>query len=355
MVAAFAILSLDDSLAIHRRREVIMTPIPALALLFAAAPATLSPLALPGVDGHVGFDDLRFSAELHRVLVPAGRTGRLELVEPGKHQVAEIAGFSASRGSGRGHGEGTTSADAGEGLVFASDRTQRTVVVADPMARRVIARAKLGGGPDYVRWVGPTHEVWVTEPGEKVIETFRVEGSAPPRLTRTGTIEVPDGPESLEIDPGRRRAYTNTWHGETIAIDLESRGIVGRWKNGCKGSRGLAVDVERAFVLVGCDEGEAVLLDAGHGGKVMGRAPTGDGVDIIAYDGRLSHLYVPGGEAADLTVIGVTGAGALDVLGKVETARDAHCVTADDLGDVYVCDPARGRLLTFRDPFPASR
>lgn len=327
----------------------------ASAVALAAAPSVLSPLALPGVDGYVGFDDLRFSAELHRVLVPAGRTGRLELVEPGKREVDEIAGFSASRGGRRGHGEGTTSADAGQGLLFASDRTQRALFVVDPAAKRIVARAKLGGDPDYVRWVGPVREVWVTEPGERVIETFRVEGGAPPKLTRTGIIEVPDGPESLEILPGRRRAYTNTWHGETVAIDVESRGIVGHWKNGCRGSRGLAVDAERGFVFVGCDEGEAVLLDAGHDGKVLGRAATGDGVDIIAYDPRLSHLYVPGGEAADLTVLAVTGDGALRVLGKLPTARDAHCVTADDLGNVYVCDPAQGRLLTFRDPFPASR
>jgi DNA-binding beta-propeller fold protein YncE len=228
-------------------------------------------------------------------------------------------------------------------------------VIADPATRRIVARAALGGGPDYVRWVGATREVWVTEPGRKVIETFRVEGRAPPRLAPTGTIEVPDGPESLEIDPGQRRAYTNTWHDATLAIDLESRAIVGRWRNGCSGSRGLAVDAERGFVYVGCDEGKAVVIDAAHDGQVIGQAPTGGGVDIIAYGSKLSHLYVPGGEAADLTVIGVGNGGALHVLGKMATARGAHCVAADDLGNLYVCDPAKGRLLVFRDPFPASR
>lgn len=327
----------------------------ALAVALAATPVTLSPLALPGGGGPVGFDDLRYSADLQAVLVPAGRTGRLDLVDPRSQAVEEIGGFSESRPGGRGHGEGTTSADTGEGLVFASDRTQRTVVVADPATKRIVARAKLGGGPDYVRWVGSRREVWVTEPGRKVIETFRLDGKAPPQLTRTGAIEVPDGPESLEIDPVRRRAYTNTWHDRTIAIDLESRRIVGRWTNGCAGSRGLALDERRGFLFVGCDEGKAVLLDAGHGGKVLGQAKAGDGVDIIAYGARLSHLYVPGGEAADLTVVGVDGGGALDVLGKVPTAPDAHCVTADDLGNVYVCDPTQGRLLTFRDPFPPSR
>jgi hypothetical protein len=332
-----------------------MRPIHAVTLLLGAAPVALSPLPLPGADGYVGFDDLRFSRELRVLLVPAGGTGRLDLVEPERQAVDSISGFSTARGPGRGHDEGTTSADGGAGLLFATDRTQRALVVADPAAKRIVSRARLGGGPDYVRWVEPTREVWVTEPGQKVIEIFRVEGSAPPKLTRTGAIEVPDGPESLEIAPRERRAYTNTWHGETVAIDLEKRGIVARWKNGCKGSRGLAVDAERGLVFVGCDEGVAVALDAAHDGEVLGRASTGGGVDIIAYDARLSHLYVPGGDAADLTVVGVTGTGSLDVLGKLPTARDAHCVAADDRGNVYVCDPEKGRLLTFRDPFPASR
>ncbi len=327
----------------------------ALSIGLAAAPVTLTPIALPGADGPVGFDDLRYSPALHAALVPAGRTGRLDLVDPRTHAVEEIGGFSVSPPGGRGHGEGTTSADGGDGLVFASDRTQRAVVVADPATRRIVARATLGGGPDYVRWAEPTGEVWVTEPGRKVIETFRLEGKAPPRLTPTGTIEVPDGPEALEIDPVRRRAYTNTWHDSTVAIDLASRAVVARWKNGCEGARGLALDARRGFLFVGCDEGKAVLLDAAHDGKVLGRASAGDGVDVIAYSAELSHLYVPGGEAADLTVVGVDGGGALNVLGKVPTAPDAHCVTADDLGNVYVCDPRRGRILAFRDPFPRSR
>ena len=322
--------------------------------IVAAVPVSLASLDLPGADGPVGFDDLRFSSDLRRVLVPAGRTGRVDLVDPASRAVEDIGGFSESRATTRGHGEGTTSADTGQGLVFASDRTRRELVVADPAARRIVARVKLAGGPDYVRWVGPSREVWVTEPGKKVIETFRVEGASPPRLTRTGAIDVPDGPESLEIDPAHRRAYTTTWHDATIAIDLGSRSIVGRWKNGCEGARGLAVDAQRGFVLVGCDEGRAVVLDANHDGKQLGRAPSGQGVDVIAHSASLSHVYVPGADAADLTVMALGNDGALEVLGKVPTERGAHCVTADDLGNVYVCDPAHGRLLTFRDPFPAA-
>lgn len=78
-------------------------------------------------------------------------------------------------------------------------------------------------------------------------------------------------------------------------------------------------------------------------------------MDVIAYAADLSHLYVPGADAADLTVIGVGTNGALTVLGKFPTAHEAHCVTADDRKNAYLCDPEHGRLLVLRDPFPASR
>lgn len=326
----------------------------ALAAVLLAAFA-VTPIPLPGVQAGAGFDDLRFSADLHRVIVPGGRSGRLFLLDPKTHAAEPIAGFSASAEGARGHSEGTTSADAGGGLIFASDRTARALLGVDLAAKRIVARIGLGAVPDYVRWVAPLREVWVSEPGAKRIETFRVEGAAPPKFVSAGTIDVADGPESLEIDGQRRRAYANTWHDSTVAIDLGSRAIAAQWKNGCAGARGLALDVKRGLAFVGCQEGKAVALDLEHDGKVLGTAAAGKGVDVIAFGDKLSHLYVPGAEAATLTVVGVGARGELTVLGTVATAPDGHCVAADDAGNAYVCDPGKGRLLLFHDAYPASQ
>ena len=56
------------------------------------------------------------------------------------------------------------------------------MVVVDPATRRIVAREKLGGTPDYVRWVAPLREIWVTEPGAKAIEMWRLTGKDPPKL-----------------------------------------------------------------------------------------------------------------------------------------------------------------------------
>jgi DNA-binding beta-propeller fold protein YncE len=328
-----------------------MTAMILLGALLLAAGESMTPLPLPGGEGGIGFDDLRFSPELGKVLVPGGRSGRLDLVDPKTRAILAIEGFTSSRDGGRGHSQGTTSADFGDGLVFASDRSEQSLVVVDPASRRIVGRVKLGGSPDYVRWVAPMREVWVSEPGSKTIETFRLAGKSPPRLEPAGNIEVADGPESLEIDPPRHRAYANTWHDTTVGIDLGSRAVAVRWPNGCKGARGLALDQARGFAFVGCTEGKAVVLDVAHDGKQLGSAKTGDGVDIIAFNAKLSHLYVPGAKAANLTVLGVGDGGELKLLGTVPAAADAHCVAADEEGNAYVCDPGKGRLLLFRDQY----
>jgi hypothetical protein len=309
-------------------------------------------LALPGGDGGIGFDDLMWAPSLHRVLAPAGRTGKLDLIDPSTQKVDSVAGFStdADKFAG-GHGEGTTSADAGGGMVFASDRSRGEVELVDPKAMKITGRVKLAGGPDYVRWVEPTKEVWVTEPNKKQIEVFAFDAG---KLVHKGAIDVPGGPESLVVDATRGRAYTHTWNDATVAIDLAKHKEVERWKNGCKGSRGIALDETRALLFVGCDEGKATALDLAHGGKQVGAADTGKGVDIIAYNPTLAHLYVPGGDSATLTILGVAANGTLSVLGSVAAAPDSHCAAVDDANHVYVCDPKQGALLVVADPFPAS-
>ena len=310
-------------------------------------------LPLPGGEGGIGFDDLMFSPALHRVLAPAGRTGKLDLIDPKTQKIESVSGFSTDADKfGGGHGEGTTSADVGGGVVFASDRSRTEVAIVDPKTAKITATAKLAGGPDYVRWVEPLHEVWVTEPGKKQIERFTFDKG---KLAHAGAIDIAGGPESLVIDATRGRAYTHTWEDATVAIDLAKHAEVARWKNGCKASRGIALDEKRGLLFVGCDEGKAFALDVTHDGKQVGSATTGKGVDIIAYNPTLAHLYVPGGDSATLSIVAVGAGGKLDVLGSVAVAADSHCVAVDDLGHAYVCDPKHGTLLVVTDPYPATK
>ncbi len=329
----------------------------AMALLFAASAACAQPfrgevIAIADDKKGIGFDDLRYSLSLHRVLVPAGRTGNLVLVDPSTHQRSVVAQLSKEEAYG-GHGEGTTSADEGEGALCAIDRTSKEVVIIDPAAHRIVARMPLGGSPDYVRYVAPTRELWVTEPDSERIEIFAI---SPKRdaLTSVAAIAIPGGPESLVIDAAGGRAFTHLWSGTSIVIDLRTRKIAAKWPNRCNGSRGIAYDERSHILFAGCAEGKAVVMDAAHGGAVLATASAGSGVDIIDYDPVRRHLYLPGGSSATMTIFSVSTNGALTPLATTPTAHGAHCVTSDGK-DAFVCDPDRGRILVVHDSFPAAK
>jgi hypothetical protein len=322
----------------------------------APTPAHLKsiPVTLPGGTGGIGFDDLTFVPELGKVLVPAGRSGNLDLIEPASGKITPIGGFQKSEAGKGGHGEGTTSADFGRGRIFAIDRTALKLVVLDPKAGKIVASAPLASSPDYVRFVAPTGEVWVTEPDSERIEVFSLAAAGEPVPTHAAFIAVPGGPEALLIDGARGRAYTHLWKGTTLALDLKSREIVSRWSSGCAGSRGVALDAKRGFLFVGCAEGGAAVLDLGHDGKVLDVLHFGAGTDIIAFDPARSHLYVPASKTGEMAIAAVSPAGKLTVLATAPTAQGGHCVVIDGAGRAWVCDPQHGQLLLVRDNLPAS-
>ena len=291
----------------------------------------------------IGFDDVRYSPSLHRVLIPAGRTGSIVLIDPSIQTTTAMTGLSKEESYGRGHGEGTTSVDEGEGALYATDRTAQEVVVINSASRTITARAKLAAGPDYVRYVAPTHELWVTEPDADRIEIFTISP-----LRHVAFVSVEGGPESLLIDAKGGRAFTHLWSGSSVVINVRSRRITDKWRNGCEGSRGIAYDERSQFLFAACAEGKAVVMDAAHGGKVLATARSGSGVDIIDYDPVRRHLYFPAARSATLTIFGVAGNGTLSELSTSPIVRSAHCVTTDGK-DAYVCDPNGGRILIVRD------
>lgn len=308
------------------------------------APATIP---IPGGESGIGFDDLRYSLSLGRVIVPAGGAEAIALVEPGTWKLTQIDGLGARQEFGGGHDAGVTSVDEGRGFLFAADRGTQRLLVVDPKDGRVVNSGGLAGSPDYVRWIEPTGEVWVTEPDKDRIEIFRLEGN-PPRPVHDDFLEVPGGPESLVVDVARGRAYTNLWKSTTVVVNVKNRGTLAKWPNGCEGSRGIALDAERGYVFVGCAEGAGVTLDA-KTGKILGKLRTGNGIDIIDYSPRLRHLYLPGGKSATMGIAAVSATGALTLLGEIPTAAGGHCVVADASGNAYVCDPKAGRLLVVPD------
>lgn len=329
-----------------------------IAVLLAAA--ILSPVAVAASPhtrhvpisshgGPLGFDDMGYAPALHRILVPAAQSGALALIDPRDQHVTEWRHVVPPGPAAGHHDAGTTSAVMGDGLMFVSDHSDQAVVALDPHTHRSVARAHLASGPDYVRYVAPLHQVWVTEPEASQIERFAVHGGAHPSLKRVGAISVPGGPEALVVDAAHGVAYTNQWKDHTLQISLHHPRVVASWPNTCEGSRGLALAPSHGLLFVGCKEGKVVALDPAHGGKVVAHAAVGAGVDIIAWNAHLSHLYAPGAKAATLSVVALGPGPTLHVAATVPAAPHAHCVATDGRDHAYVCDPPKGAVIVYTD------
>ena len=333
----------------------------AFGLLVACARATPreaarapSSVALPDGTPGIGFDDLRYSPTLGKLLVPSGRSGRLNLVDPRTLAVTSVSGFSAEREYGGGHDDGATSVDEANGKLYVTDRTARTIVVVDATSLRRERTLRIGAEPDYVRVVSRARELWVTEPDAERVEVFALDAQGMPAAAATALIPVKNGPESLVVDTRRGRAYTHRWSHSTVAIDFRTHAIVAEWPNGCEAARGIALDEAHGWLFTACREGTATVLDVAHDGKLLSSLRRGAGFDVIGYSPALGHLYLAGGDCRCLVVLGVDVTGTLSLLEETRAPETTHCAAADDQGHAWLCDPRGGQLVRVTDTHPAT-
>lgn len=302
---------------------------------------------VPDAGSGIGFDDLRYSADLHRVLAPGGRSGRLDLIDPDTLAVTSIAGFGVTNAYSGGHEDGPTSVEEALGRLYVTDRTTQKLVVVDPTKQSIVGAAMLATTPDYVRFVAATKELWVTEPGAQQVEVFKVGDDGLPG--HVAVISVENGPESLVVDETRGRAYTHHWQSSTMAIDVHTRAVVAEWPNGCAASRGIALDEARGWLFSGCSEGTAAVLDVAHDGRILSTIARGSGFDVIGYSAVLGHLYLAGTKCSCLVMLGVDAGAQLTFLDRLDAPSSTHCAAADDVGHAWVCDPDGGQLFRVDD------
>ena len=315
-------------------------------------------IAIPGGSTGIGFDDLMYSAKLHRVLAPSGWTGNVNLINPDTLEVTTISGFSSDPSWKSGDDtRGVGSADEGNGFVFGGDRTSTEIGVIDPAQKKIIAKVPTKGYPDYIRYVERTGELWVAEPFAGQIEVFK--GAKDGALVSDGTIPVPGGPESLVIDQTKGLALTmHLFAGEVVAIDVSTRKQIGVWPTGCGSSHGLvAVDEQRGFVFPGClERARGVVLDLNSAGALVDEHQIStSGSTLVAFSSKLRHFYMRGDPGLPLAFLGVSAAGKLTPLNTFDSVQKAHCLAADDVGGVWTCDWNAGEIVRYKDPYPASK
>jgi DNA-binding beta-propeller fold protein YncE len=322
---------------------------------------TIEELRLPGANGIVTLDYFAFDRATGRLWVPAGNTASVDVIEG--TSIQRIEGFATAEIElhGKRGRLGPSSVSLGDGVVFVGNRADRKICALDAFTQKTLDCLAVAGptdgwaaAPDAVVYVAATKELWVTRgfPPLGIASSDRalaiIDASNPSALRPKGTLPLDASAEGYAVDVARGLFYTSLEEtGETIAIDVRTRTIRGRWRSGCKEPHGLALERARGLVFVACDD-RVVTLDAAHDGAVVDTIETGAGVDNIDYDDDAHLVYAAASDAATLTIARVDDAAHFHHVATVATARSARVVVAGANGAIFVADPLGGRILKIR-------
>jgi DNA-binding beta-propeller fold protein YncE len=315
----------------------------------AAAPSrtTIQSIALPGANGPVVLDYIAYDRANKRVWVPAGNTGRVDVIDMETSKVTPIEGFATQEmeRNGKKRTVGPSSATVGEGVVYVGNRGDFTVCAFDARTLKKGACVKIESMPDGLAYVASVKEVWVTTPRDKSLQVL--DASAPDALTVKTKMTFDGEPEGFAVDDARGVFYTNLEDKDrTLAIDIKSHQITKTWMPSCgeDGPKGLAHDHALNYLFVACAD-KVKVLDANHDGSILSTIETGDGVDNIDYVEARKQLFVGAAKAAKLTVATIDLQGKLMPQAVVATATGARNAAATEEGAAYLTCAPEGKIL----------
>ena len=319
-----------------------------------ATPAPSAPVAevrtipLPGAPADGLFlDYLAVDRARHRVWVPAGATGSVDVIDTKTLEIRRIPEFATAEIERHGQKRmvGPSSASVGDGVVYVGNRGDSSVCAIDAATLERRGCVKLDSMPDGVVYVAARHEVWVTAPRDQTIIVLDVSVPASPKLGTSFKLE--GEPEGYAVDNARGLFYTNLEDKDrTLRIDARTRTVTATWMPECgeDGPRGLAFEPAEQFLVVACPD-HIEVLDAARDGKILSKLDTGAGVDNLDYLASTRSVYAGAAAAATLTVAHLDAKGGLTHTRSVATAKGARNAVVSDEGVAFLADGPLGKVF----------
>jgi DNA-binding beta-propeller fold protein YncE len=306
-------------------------------------------ISLPGApEGGVFLDYLAYDAGHHNVWVPAGGTGRVDVIDATTGKLTPIEGFPTKEmeRNGQKRTVGPTSATVGDGVVYVGNRGDSTICAIDAATLAKKDCVTLDGMPDGLQYIASTKEVWVTTPRDKAIRILDVSKPDHPTL-KTDKLTFDGEPEGFAVDNKRGLFFTNLEDKDkTLVIDLKTHATTKTWEPKCgeDGPKGLIFDDATNHLIVVCPA-SIETLDVAHDGAMIGNLAVGDGLDAIDYTPG-NHLVFAAAARAEKMIIATLGAdGKLVAVATVPTAKGARNAVATEDGTAYVADGPAGTIL----------
>ena len=307
----------------------------------------ITPIALPGADGGVFLDYLAYDSKQHRVWVPAGGSGRVDVIDAKTGALTPIEGWATKEVERRGQKRmmGPSAASVGDGVVFVGNRGDSSVCAVDAKSLAKLGCVTLESSPDGVAWVAASKEVWVTTPRDKKIVI--VDAKKPAALKVVGSVAFEGEPEGFAVDNKRKLFFTNLEDKDkTVVVDVAKRAVKTTWEPKCgeDGPKGLVFDGAANHLLVVCPAWIEVL-DAGKDGVQLSKVDVGDGLDAVDWTPGKRLVVAAAGRASKMMIAELPASGALREVSTTPTAKGArNAVVAED-GTAFVADGPAGRIL----------
>jgi DNA-binding beta-propeller fold protein YncE len=306
-------------------------------------------IALPGApaDG-VFLDYLAYDPKNHRVWVPAGGTGRVDVIDARNGILTAIEGFPTKEMERRGQKRlvGPTSATVGDTMVYIGNRGDSSVCAIDAATLAKQGCATLDAMPDGLQYIASTKEVWVTTPRDQSIRILDVTDPAHP--TAKGSIKFEGEPEGFAVDNARGLFFTNLEDKDkTLVVDLKSHAVTKTWEPKCgeDGPKGLIYDDASDHLLVVCP---ALVETFDHDGKVLSKLEVGDGLDAVDFVPGRREVFAAAARAEKMTVARLDTDGKLTALTTVPTAKGARNAVASEDGTAFVANGPAGAILVVK-------
>ncbi|HSS69268.1 MAG TPA: YncE family protein [Casimicrobiaceae bacterium] len=206
---------------------------------------------------------------------------------------------------------------------YTSNGRDGTVTVFDPRTLKQLTHITVGTNPDAILYEPTTKRVFTFNGGSRNASVIDAQAG---KVVQTIALE---GKPEFAVADGRGRIYLNLEDkSEVLQIDAKRLSIEARWPLGqCQSPTGIAMDVERRRLFVGCLNRLMAVVDADRG-NVIKTLPIGDGCDATAFDPKAGLAFSSNGDGT-LTVVREDGPDRFSVVENVATKPGARTMALD--------------------------
>ncbi|HUY55188.1 MAG TPA: YncE family protein [Candidatus Nanopelagicaceae bacterium] len=287
------------------------------------------------IPGGSEFDHAAVHLETGRVFVANTSLGTVEVVDPlASRLVTSIEDCQGASG---------VVVDGAHRLAVAASRAGGHVLLIDVDSLQVVAKIQVGPAPNGLALDGTGHRLLVADVKNNealLIDTTKAEVVAQATL--------PGRPRWAVHDPATNRFYLNIASpAQVAALDPTTLELQASWKLNAQGPHGLDVDLDRRLLLVACDDGALLGVNADTG-TLAGRLALPGPPDVTFCNPGAGEAYVAVGDAGALVVASTRD---WKVTATLPTGPGAHTFAFDQARQlIHLLLPAAEEIVTWAVP-----